>query len=98
MSIWGVLGVLFLVIQFIYEQYKKSEKSAGKSKKSVNMPEENREELETTILPLVKSSSKKRKIIDRENEIINSNFSLKKDKIVQDFIMAEILSKPKSKK
>lgn len=98
MSIWGVLGVLFLVIQFIYEQYKKSEKTAGKGKESANMPEETREKLETTISALEKSSFKERKIIDRESEIINSNFSVKKDKIGQDFIMAEILSKPKSKK
>lgn len=99
MSIWGALGVLFLIVQFVYEQYKKSEKSTRENKKEfIDISDKLEEESLEVISPLEKRTSKVRRIIDKENEIIESSLSIRKDKFIQDFIMAEILSKPKSKK
>lgn len=99
MSIWGALGVLFLIVQFVYEQYKKSEKSTRENKKEfIDISDKLKEESLEVISPLEKRTSKVRRIIDKENEIIESSLSIRKDKFIQDFIMAEILSKPKSKK
>ena len=44
------------------------------------------------------SQREKKVIVDRESEIYNTSIAITKEKMVDDIIFAEILSKPKSKR
>ncbi|MDO4814522.1 MAG: hypothetical protein Q3988_05430 [Gemella sp.] len=99
MSIWGVLGVLFLIIQFVYERYAKQnadKESEDIKETTLDSDSEIKENVLLEQTPIVTKQG--RKIQDREAEIIGVNNTFTKEQFVKDYIMAEILSKPKSKK
>lgn len=95
MSIWGILFLLVAVIQFVFEKYKEQVKNNEQSLEKETAVEEIDSEKFSAVN--TKSVSERKVLKDREDEIIGSNLSPKKDKLVQDLIFAEILSKPKSK-
>lgn len=98
MSIWGLLGLIFLVIQFIYEQYNKKGSEIETEDEEITL-DSNSDAKEPVILEQSSIGvTRKKKIQDRETEIIGKGKMLTKEQFVKDYIMSEILSKPKSKR
>ncbi|MBU0278109.1 MULTISPECIES: hypothetical protein [unclassified Gemella] len=100
MSVWVILFLVFGILQFITENYKKNKYTKNKKIKNKIKKQYNKVDKPKELLNFSKAtnSKKRRQIIDRENEIFAPEFVISKESLVQDFIFSEILDKPKSKK
>lgn len=97
MSLWGVIVLLITLLQFVYEYRKKIQVEPLK-KKSIDMQVDVKEISEHKKSSPIKRKHKKITVIDREKEILTSEFQVDRKKLVSDFIMAEVLSEAKSKR
>lgn len=101
MSIWGFLVVLFAVIQFIIENYKKHKKTVvTPANKIIRLVKFDKILRDKNFLDSGQIINKEKVIRgslrDREDEIFEK--STQQGDIVTEFIFSEILSKPKYKR
>ena len=103
--------LIFLLISFIIdkvrennkikkEPIKKVKKSKTKVKNTMSKAQQQKESPVINQQTLTRKSfeKKQRAIVDREKEIFSNSLTFNKEKVVNDIIFSEILSKPKSKR
>ena len=103
----SLLTIITILITLIIGFYKKNkeknvkEKNIPKRKKTFKKEETIKQNFDNKNFVKEKSTLKKqqkRKIIDREEEILDNEIKLFDENLVNDIIFAQILGKPKSKK
>lgn len=105
------IPLIFLLVSFIIdkvrennktkkEPIKKVKKSKTKVKNSMSKAQQQKESPVISQQTLTRKSfeKKQRVIVDREKEIFSNSLTFNKEKVVNDIIFSEILSKPKSKR
>ena len=105
------IPLIFLLVSFIIdkvrennktkkEPIKKVKKSKTKVKNTMSKGQQQKESPVTNQQTLTRKSfeKKQRVIVDREKEIFTNSLTFNKEKVVNDIIFSEILSKPKSKR
>ena len=105
------IPLIFLLVSFIIdkvrennktkkEPIKKVKKSKTKVKNTMSKAQQQKESPVTNQQTLIRKSfeKKQRVIVDREKEIFSNSLTFNKEKVVNDIIFSEILSKPKSKR
>ena len=105
------IPLIFLLVSFIIdkvrennkikkEPIKKVKKSKTKVKNIASKAQQQKENPVTNQQTLTRKSfeKKQRAIVDREKEIFSNSLTFNKEKVVNDIIFSEILSKPKSKR
>ena len=105
------IPLIFLLVSFIIdkvrennkikkEPIKKVKKSKTKVKNTMSKAQQQKESPVINQQTLTRKSfeKKQRAIVDREKEIFSNSLTFDKEKIVNDIIFSEILSKPKSKR
>ncbi|MBF0710265.1 MULTISPECIES: hypothetical protein [unclassified Gemella] len=99
MTIWGILSIIFLLGKHVYEHRKKEIKEdiTEEQDEIIDVCKEQANGHFSTNSNTETSSSRLR-VADKEDEILGGKNLLKNDSFLQDYIMAEILAKPKSKK
>ena len=103
--------LIFLLVSFIIdkvrennkikkEPIKKVKKSKTKVKNTMSKAQQQKESPVINQQTLTRKSfeKKQRAIVDREKEIFSNSLTFNKEKVVNDIIFSEILSKPKSKR
>ena len=103
--------LIFLLVSFIIdkvrennktkkEPIKKVKKSKTKVKNTMSKAQQQKESPVINQQTLTRKSfeKKQRVIVDREKEIFSNSLTFNKEKVVNDIIFSEILSKPKSKR
>ena len=104
------IPLIFLLVSFIIdkvrennkikkEPIKKVKKSKTKVKNTMSKAQQQKESPVINQQTLTRKSfeKKQRAIVDREKEIFSNSLTFNKEKVVNDIIFSEILSKPKSK-
>ena len=105
------IPLIFLLVSFIIdkvrennkikkEPIKKVKKSKTKVKNIASKAQQQKENPVTNQQTLTRKSfeKKQRVIVDREKEIFSNSLTFNKEKVINDIIFSEILSKPKSKR
>ena len=105
------IPLIFLLVSFIIdkvrennkikkEPIKKVKKSKTKVKNTMSKVQQQKESPVINQQTLTRKSfeKKQRAIVDREKEIFSNSLTFNKEKVVNDIIFSEILSKPKSKR
>lgn len=105
------IPLIFLLVSFIIdkvrennkikkEPIKKVKKSKTKVKNTMSKAQQQKESPVINQQTLTRKSfeKKQRAIVDREKEIFSNFLTFNKEKVVNDIIFSEILSKPKSKR
>ena len=99
------IPLIFLLVSFIIDKTKKEpikkvKKSKTKVKNTMSKAQQQKESPVTNQQTLTRKSfeKKQRVIVDREKEIFSNSLTFNKEKVVNDIIFSEILSKPKSKR
>ena len=105
------IPLIFLLVSFIIDKVrennktkenpgKKIKKRKTKVKNTVSKAQQQKENPVTNQQTLTRKSfeKKQRAIVDREKEIFSNSLTFNKEKVVNDIIFSEILSKPKSKR
>ena len=105
------IPLIFLLVSFIIdkvrennktkkEPIKKVKKSKTKVKNTMSKAQQQKESPVINQQTLTRKSfeKKQRVIVDREKEIFSNSLTFNKEKVVNDIIFSEILSKPKSKR
>ena len=105
------IPLIFLLVSFIIdkvrennktkkEPIKKVKKSKTKVKNTMSKAQQQKESPVINQQTLTRKSfeKKQRVIVDREKEIFSNSLTFNKQKVVNDIIFSEILSKPKSKR
>lgn len=105
------IPLIFLLVSFIIdkvrennktkkEPIKKAKKSKTRVKNTMSKAQQQKENPVTNQQNLTRKSfeKKQRVIVDREKEIFSNSLTFDKEKVVNDIIFSEILSKPKSKR
>ena len=105
------IPLIFLLVSFIIdkvrennktkkEPIKKVKKSKTKVKNTASKDQRQKESHVINQQTLTRKSfeKKQRVIVDREKEIFSNSLTFDKEKVVNDIIFSEILSKPKSKR
>lgn len=105
------IPLIFLLVSFIIdkvrennkikkEPIKKVKKSKTKVKNTMSKAQQQKESPVINQQTLTRKSfeKKQRTIVDREKEIFSNSLTFNKEKVVNDIIFSEILSKPKSKR
>ncbi len=105
------IPLIFLLVSFIIdkvrennktkkEPIKKVKKSKTKVKNTMSKAQQQKESPVINQQALTRKSfeKKQRVIVDREKEIFSNSLTFDKEKVVNDIIFSEILSKPKSKR
>ena len=103
--------LIFLLISFIIDKVRENNKTKEDPIKKVkkrktevkNTVSKNRQQKENPVtdqqtLTCKSFEKKQRAIVDREKEIFSNSLTFDKEKVVNDIIFSEILSKPKSKR
>ena len=80
------IPLIFLLVSFIIDKVRENNKT--KENPVINQQTLTRKSFE----------KKQRVIVDREKEIFSNSLTFDKEKVVNDIIFSEILSKPKSKR
>ena len=105
------IPLIFLLVSFIIDKVRENNKTkenpgkkAKKRKTKVkNTTSKSQQQNENPVInqqTLTRKSfeKKQRVIVDREKEIFSNSLTFNKEKVVNDIIFSEILSKPKSKR
>ena len=105
------IPLIFLLVSFIIdkvrennkikkEPIKKVKKSKTKVKNTMSKAQQQKESPVINQQTLTRKSfeKKQRAIVDREKEIFSNSLTFNKEKVVNDIIFSELLSKPKSKR
>ena len=105
------IPLIFLLVSFIIdkvrennkikkEPIKKVKKSKTKVKNTMSKAQQQKESPVINQQTLTRKSfeKKQRVIVDREKEIFSNSLTFDKEKVVNDIIFSEILSKPKNKR
>ena len=105
------IPLIFLLVSFIIdkvrennkikkEPIKKVKKSKTKVKNTMSKAQQQKESPVINQQTLTRKSfeKKQRAIVDREKEIFSNSLTFDKEKVINDIIFSEILSKPKSKR
>ena len=105
------IPLIFLLVSFIIdkvrennktkkEPIKKVKNSKTKVKNTMSKAQQQKESPVINQQTLTRKSfeKKQRVIVDREKEIFSNSLTFNKEKVVNDIIFSEILSKPKSKR
>ena len=105
------IPLIFLLVSFIIdkvrennktkkEPIKKVKKSKTKVKNTMSKVQQQKESPVINQQTLTRKSfeKKQRVIVDREKEIFSNSLTFDKEKVINDIIFSEILSKPKSKR
>ena len=105
------IPLIFLLVSFIIDKVRennktkkepinKVKKSKTKVKNIASKAQQQKENPITNQQTLTRKSfeKKQRVIVDREKEIFSNSLTFDKEKVVNDIIFSEILSKPKSKR
>ena len=105
------IPLIFLLVSFIIdkvrennktkkEPIKKVKNSKTKVKNTMSKAQQQKESPVINQQTLTRKSfeKKQRAIVDREKEIFSNSLTFNKEKVVNDIIFSEILSKPKSKR
>ena len=105
------IPLIFLLVSFIIDKVrennktkenpgKKVKKRKAKVKNTVSKSQQQKENPVINQQTLTRKSfeKKQRVIVDREKEIFSNSLTFDKEKVVNDIIFSEILSKPKSKR
>ena len=105
------IPLIFLLVSFIIDKVRENNKTkenpgkkAKKRKTKVeNTTSKSQQQKENPVInqqTLTRKSfeKKQRVIVDREKEIFSNSLTFDKEKVVNDIIFSEILSKPKSKR
>lgn len=105
------IPLIFLLVSFIIDKVRENNKTkenpgkkAKKRKTKVeNTTSKSQQQKENPVInqqTLTRKSfeKKQRVIVDREKEIFSNSLTFNKEKVVNDIIFSEILSKPKSKR
>ena len=105
------IPLIFLLVSFIIDKVreknktkenpgKKVKKRKTKVKNTASKNQQQKENPVTNQQTLTRKffEKKQRVIVDREKEIFSNSLTFNKEKVVNDIIFSEILSKPKSKR
>ena len=105
------IPLIFLLVSFIIDKVRENNKTKENPAKKVkkrktkvkNIASKNQQQKENPVInqqTLTRKSfeRKQRVIVDREKEIFSNSLTFDKEKVVNDIIFSEILSKPKSKR
>ena len=105
------IPLIFLLVSFIIDKVrennktkenpgKKAKKRKTKVKNTASKSQQQKENPVINQQTLTRKSfeKKQRVIVDREKEIFSNSLTFNKEKVVNDIIFSEILSKPKSKR
>ena len=105
------IPLIFLLVSFIIDKVREKNKTKENPGKKVkkrktkvkNTASKNQQQKENPVInqqTLTRKSfeRKQRVIVDREKEIFSNSLTFDKEKVVNDIIFSEILSKPKSKR
>ena len=105
------IPLIFLLVSFIIDKVRENNKTKEDPIKKVkkrktevkNTVSKNRQQKENPVTnqqTLTRKSfeKKQRVIVDREKEIFSNSLTFNKEKVVNDIMFSEILSKPKSKR
>ena len=105
------IPLIFLLVSFIIDKVRENNKTkedpikkVKKRKTKVKNPaSKNQQQKENPVInqqTLTRKSfeKKQRVIVDREKEIFSNSLTFNKEKVINDIIFSEILSKPKSKR
>lgn len=105
------IPLIFLLVSFIIDKVrennktkenpgKKAKKRKTKVKNTTSKSQQQKENPVINQQTLTRKSfeKKQRVIVDREKEIFSNSLTFNKEKVVNDIIFSEILSKPKSKR
>lgn len=102
------IPLIFLLVSFIIDKVKENNKTKEepikkrktKVKNTVSKDQQQKENPVTNQQTQTRKSfeKKQRVIVDREKEIFSNSLTFDKEKVVNDIIFSEILSKPKSKR
>lgn len=105
------IPLIFLLVSFIIDKVRENNKTKEKTIKRVKKKktkvkntefkeQQHKENPVTNQQTLTRKSfeKKQRVIVDREKEIFSNSLTFDKEKVVNDIIFSEILSKPKSKR
>ena len=105
------IPLIFLLVSFIIDKVRennktkenpgeKAKKRKTKVKNTVSKSQQQKENPVINQQTLTRKSfeKKQRVIVDREKEIFSNSLTFDKEKVVNDIIFSEILSKPKSKR
>ena len=105
------IPLIFLLVSFIIDKVrennktkenpgKKAKKRKTKVKNTTSKSQQQKENPVINQQTLTRKSfeKKQRVIVDREKEIFSNSLTFNKEKVINDIIFSEILSKPKSKR
>ena len=105
------IPLIFLLVSFIIDKVrennktkenpgKKAKKRKTKVKNTTSKSQQQKENPVINQQTLTRKSfeKKQRVIVDREKQIFSNSLTFDKEKVVNDIIFSEILSKPKSKR
>lgn len=105
------IPLIFLLVSFIIDKVrennktkenpgKKAKKRKTKVKNTTSKSQQQKENPVINQQTLTRKSfeKKQRVLVDREKEIFSNSLTFNKEKVVNDIIFSEILSKPKSKR
>ena len=102
------IPLIFLLVSFIIDKVRENNKTKEepikkrktKVKNTVSKAQQQKENPVTNQQTLTRKSfeKKQRVIVDREKEIFSNSLTFDKEKVINDIIFSEILSKPKSKR
>ena len=105
------IPLIFLLVSFIIDKVRENnktkenpgEKAKKRKTKVKNTTSKSHQQKENPVInqqTLTRKSfeKKQRVIVDREKEIFSNSLTFNKEKVVNDIIFSEILSKPKSKR
>ena len=105
------IPLIFLLVSFVIDKVRENNKTKGdpvggvkkrktKVKNTTSKNQQQKENPVTNQQTLTRKSfeKKQRVIVDREKEIFSNSITFDKEKVVNDIISPEILSKPKSKR
>ena len=105
------IPLIFLLVSFIIDKVrennktkenpgKKAKKRKTKVKNTTSKSQQQKENPVINQQTLTRKSfeKKQRVIVDREKEIFSNSLTFDKEKVINDIIFSEILSKPKSKR
>lgn len=105
------IPLIFLLVSFIIDKVRENnktkenpgEKAKKRKTKVKNTTSKSQQQKENPVInqqTLTRKSfeKKQRVIVDREKEIFSNSLTFNKEKVVNDIIFSEILSKPKSKR
>ena len=104
------IPIIFLIVSLIIDKAKNNKKNNKETVKKVKQKKKNPKQVykeynqRDNHIPKHESSQqqfferKPRVIVDKEKEIFSNSLTFDKERIVNDIIFSEILSKPKSKR